>query len=74
MHDNRHAKVAHLGGPPLRPYSLERGTREGIKVFGLSNWVSSNAIYRGGVMREWKVGERNQGTDFEHVKFDMPVL
>lgn len=50
MHDNHHAKVAHLGGPPLGPYSLERETREGIKVFGLSNWVSSNAVYRGGVI------------------------
>lgn len=52
----------------------ERGAREGTKVFGLSNWVSSDAIYRGGVIKVGKVWDANQGTDFERVKFEMSVL
>lgn len=52
----------------------ERGIREGTKVFGVSNWVSSDAIYRGGVIRVGMVWEGNQGTDYEHVKFEMLIL
>lgn len=40
----------------------------------MSNWVSSDAIYRGGVIRVGMVWEGNQGTDYEHVKFEMLIL
>ena len=67
--------MAHLGvACPWPLASLERGTSKGIKVFGLSNWVSNNAIYRDVIIRVGQVGEGNQGTDFEHVKLEMPIL